>query len=85
MRITLDGTVEVLCPVVIDADYIAVRIIAEQLLHLTCAAALHLRHQQANDTSANGGDAKQETSCLQGKSSPFCSVGCVILACSLKY
>ena len=49
--------VEVLCSVVIDADYIAVRIIAEQLLHLARAAALHLRHEQAAVVAEGGGYA----------------------------
>ena len=49
--------VEVLCSVVIDADYIAVRIIAEQLLHLARAAALHLRHEQAAVVAEGGRNA----------------------------
>ena len=49
--------VEVLCPVVIDADYIAIRIIAEQLLHLARAAALHLRHEQATVVAEGGRNA----------------------------
>ena len=48
--------VEVLCPVVIDADYIAIRIIAEQLLHLARAAALYLRHEQAAVVAERCGD-----------------------------
>jgi len=47
----------ILCSVVIDADYIAVRIIAEQLLHLACAAALHLRHKQAAVVAEGGRNA----------------------------
>ena len=47
----------ILCSVVIDADYIAVRIIAEQLLHLAYAAALYLRHEQAAVVAEGGRNA----------------------------
>ena len=33
----------ILCSVVIDTDYIAARVVGVELLHLACAAALHLR------------------------------------------
>ena len=49
--------VEVLYLVVIDADYIAIRIIAEQLLHLARAAALYLRHEQAAVVAEGGRNA----------------------------
>ena len=49
--------VEVLYLVVIDADYIAIRIIAEQLLHLARSAALHLRHEQATVVAEGGRNA----------------------------
>ena len=49
--------VEVLCSVVIDADYIVIRIIAEKLLHLARSAALHLRHEQATVVAEGGRNA----------------------------
>ena len=48
--------IEVLRAVVIDADYVAARIVGVELLHLARAAALHLRHQQAAVVVEGGGD-----------------------------
>ena len=49
--------IEVLRAVVIDADYVAARVVGVELLYLACAAALHLRHEQAPVVVESGGNA----------------------------